>query len=386
MFQGNFEFFAPTRILIGGGQLSEIGHRSAKLGKKALLVTGKTSMAKAGTTDRVRKYLEEEGIESILFNQVEPNPGTETVRKGAQLGKKENCDLVIGLGGGSALDAAKAIAVAISHGDNVRSFFGRDKIPGPTLPIIAIPSTSGTGSEITPYSVLTDEEANRKDALSSEFILPKVSIVDPEIAMSQSPYLTSCTGMDALSHALEAYASPIASPFSDAVAAETIRLVSSYLRKAVRQGDDIEARSAMSSAATLGGMAVRLARAGAAHGLGQSVGALFHTDHGTTVGILLPYVMEFNMPAQAEKYAYVASLMGQKIEGLSIREAALLSVQAVRELIRDVDIPDNLSALGADIGKAQEIAEDAITQLPMKNNIRQPTLEEAKELYCRALG
>lgn len=388
MFQKYFEYFFPTRILFGRGRLSEVGHQCAKLGKKALLVTGKRSMEKMGITDQVKKCLKEEGIESILFNQVEPNPSLETVDKGARLAKKENCDLVIGLGGGSPLDAAKGITIVASYGENIKSFFGlnANKVPGPTLPLIAIPSTSGTGSEVTPYSVLTDKATNHKDGIGSEFIIPKISIVDPEIMMSQSPYLTSCTGIDALTHAIEAYVSPIASPFSDAVAAEAIRLISSHLRKAVWQGDDIEARSAMALASTLGGMAIRLAKAGAAHGVGQSVGGFFHTDHGATVGILLPYVMEVNMPARMEKYAYVAYLMGQRIEGLSKRKAALLSVQAVRELISDIDVPDSLSELGAEKSKAQEVAEDAMTQGPMKNNIRKLNLEEAKELYRNACG
>ncbi len=386
MFQHNFEYFIPSRILFGQGQLSQVGNQASRLGKKALLVTGRTSMSKAGITDQVRNYLKERKVGVVLFDKVEPNPSAETANKGAQLAKKENCDIIIGLGGGSTIDAAKAIAVIVSHGGNAKDYFRPREVPGPILPVVAIPSTAGTGSEVTRYAVLTDKTTNRKEAIQSEFIIPKISLVDPKIMVSQSSYLTSSTGMDALTHAIEAYTSLMSNPISDVYATKAIQLIAAYLRRAVWMRDDMEARSAMALASTLAGMAICWAGAGAAHALGMTVGGFFETPHGATVGILLPHVVECNLPAQLEKYTHIACLMGQSIKGLSKREAALASTQAVQELILDLDTPKDLIGLGAIKEKAKEVAEDAATQGAMKNNSRKLTLEEIENLYLKACG
>lgn len=382
----SFEYFMPTRILFGEVKAAEVGKVVTNLGRKAILVTGKTAMKQLGITDQVTDSLKKEKIESIAFDQVEPNPTIETVNQGSKLARKENCDLVIGLGGGSALDAAKAIAVMISHEGNAKDFLGSNNVPGPIVPLVAIPSTSGTGSEVTRYAVLTDKSTKRKQAMRSQFIIPRIAVVDPQIMKSQSSYLTSCTGIDALTHAIEAYVSPKANSLSDLIAAKAISLAARYLRRAVWNGDDTEARGGMALASTLAGMAICQAGTGAAHGLGMSIGGIFNADHGTTVGILLPYVMEFNLATSLDKYAYIAFLMGQKTTSPTTREAALEAVRTVRDLIQDIDIPLTLGQLKVRIELAPEVAEDAKEQGATKNNPRKLTPQDIKELYQRAYG
>jgi len=381
-----FDWIMPTKIIFGEGRLNEIGKIAAGVGNKAFLVTGKTAMKKLGFTQRVQDYLRSEGIDSILFDQIEPNPSLETANRGAQLAKENDCDVIIALGGGSTMDVAKAVSTVKTYRGSVEDYLGNDKVPGLILPIIAVPSTAGTGSEVTRYAVLTNTAINRKDSLRSEFIIPKVAIVDPELMVSQSPRLTSSTGIDALTHAVEAYTSPQADSFSDIAAAEAIRLVGIYLRRAVWEEENMEARSGMALASTLAGMAICQAGTGAAHGLGMSVGGFFNTEHGTTVGLILPYVMEYNFVANLEKYAKIATLLGEKVDGLSLRKAALKSIEAIVGFIQDIDIPSNLSQIGAKKEMADEIAKDAITQGAMRNNIRRLTSKEIKAIYKKACG
>jgi alcohol dehydrogenase class IV len=382
----SFDYLMPTRILFGEGRTTGVGKVVAKLGRKAILVTGKRAMKQLGITDQVMDSLKKEKVESVVFDQVEPNPTIETVNQGGELARKENCDVVIGLGGGSALDAAKAIAVMISHNGNAKHFLGRDNVPGPIVPLVAIPSTSGTGSEVTRYAVLTDKSTKRKQVIRSHFIIPRIAVIDPQIMKSQSSYLTSCTGMDALTHAIEAYVHPMANFLSDLITVKAISLAARYLRRAVWNGDDTEAREGMTLASTLAGMAICQAGTGAAHGLGMSIGGFFNTDHGTTVGILLPYVMEYNLPTSLNKYAYIAFLMGQNTTSLTTREAALEAARAVRDLIQDIDIPLTLGQLKVKIELATEVAKDAKEQGSTKNNPRKLTLQDIKELYQRACG
>ncbi|MCD6257690.1 iron-containing alcohol dehydrogenase [Candidatus Aerophobetes bacterium] len=259
----------------------------------------------------------------------------------------------------------------------------RKIIKGPLLPILAVPTTSGTGSEVTPYSVFTSGKA--KFAVRSPFTFPRVAILDPLLMASQSPYLTACTGMDALTHAVEAFVSRSAQPISDALAAQAIYLISRNLRKAVWTGDDIQARENMAVASNLAGMAIAQAGAGAAHGLGMVVGGFFDTDHGSTVGLLLPYIMEYNLSARLEKYAQVAYLMGERVEALSLREAALKAVSSVKNLIKDINLPSTLSEIGVRRESIDEMAKETLKQGAMKKNPKVMQIEDILELYQKCI-
>jgi len=378
------EYYMPTRVISGENSLSQIGSQAAGMGKKALLVTGKAAMRKLGITDRVIKYLKSEKIDVTLFDQVESNPKTEIVKKGAEIAKSEGCDLIIGVGGGSTIDTCKGIAVVATQGGDIEDYREERKIiKGPLLPILAVPTTSGTGSEVTPYSVFTSGKA--KFAVRSPFTFPRVAILDPLLMTSQSPYLTACTGMDALTHAVEAFVSRSAQPISDALAAQAIYLISRNLRKAVWTGDDIQARENMAVASNLAGMAIAQAGAGAAHGLGMVVGGFFDTDHGTTVGLLLPYIMEYNLSARLEKYAQVAYLMGERVEALSLREAALKAVNSVKNLIKDINLPSTLSEIGVRRESIDEMAKETLKQGAMKKNPKVMQIEDILELYQKCI-
>ena len=385
MFKINqsFSYSVPTKILLGLDTVSQIGKEAKNLGKRALLVTGKTAMKQLGITDKVKAYLESSQIQVDIFDQVTPNPMTDIINKGGKLARKRNCDLIIGLGGGSVIDAAKGIAIIATYGGNIENYIGVNRVPGPILPIIAIPTTSGTGSEVTMYAVFT--KGKEKAAVASNFVLPKVSILDPWLLTSQSPQLTACTGMDALAHAIEAYTSRKANVLSDMFAEEAIKLIGQHLRRAVWVGDDLEARMGMALASNLAGVAINWAGTTAGHAIGMSIGGFFGTDHGTTVGILLPHLMKYNVSANLKKFAEIAFLLGENIQEVSERNAALRSIEVVKDLILDIGLPQSLSEIGVKKEAISEIAKDSMTKPAFRNNLKILTEEEVCKICQDAL-
>jgi alcohol dehydrogenase class IV len=363
------QFTMPTKVVFGAGEFAQTAVEASRLGKKALIVTGKKAMRRLGFTERLLDLLAERKLGYELFEAVESNPGTEGVELGVALALEKGCDLVIGMGGGSVIDAAKAIACSAGLHIPIRELM-ETGAPGKGLPCIAIPTTAGTGAEVTAISVLTIKEQKRKDALRGYYNFADVAIVDPELTRGLSPYLTACTGIDALVHAVEAYTSPNANTISDLLAREAIELIGKSLRQAVYRSADLSARSSMALASNLAGMAIAQAGAGGAHGLGMTIGGLRNTDHGTTVGLLLPAVIKLNAGAVPEKYAEVARLLGENIAGLSLRAAADLAGEAVRALLNDLGLPVKLSAIGVTAELYPAIIEDTLTQNAWKSNPR----------------
>jgi len=342
----DLDFSMPTKLLFGQGRLKEVGEETRKYGQKALLVTGKRSAKKLGFTDGVIEYLKSEKVRTVLYDKVEPNPDKQTVDTGATLAKEEGCDIVVALGGGSALDVGKGITVVVSHGGEVWKYMGEGNVPGPTLPLIAIPTTAGTGSETTPFAMLSFREEKIKTFMGSPFIFPKVAIVDPTLMVAKSSYLSACTGMDALSHALEAYTSKLSQPISDRIALQAIELCSKSLPKVVMNGNNLEARTDMALASSLAGMAIAQAGCGNAHTIGNTVGGFFETDHGALMGLLLPHVMEYNIFTNLGKFIEIARIMGEKVDTLSPRSAAMKAVEAIKNLLIDIGLPQRLKDLG----------------------------------------
>lgn len=351
----SLNYHMPTRIIFGPGRMLEAGKEAKAMGKKAFLVTGRKAMKKLGVTDRLIDNLKSSGLDVTLFDKTEPNPSKETVHEGAELLKKEKADLVIGLGGGSALDAAKAIAVIASSGGDIWDYVGMDKITNPVLPIIAIPTTAGTGSEVTHIAVVSDKRNKLKDAVVSHHIFPQVALVDPELMIYMPQYVTASTGIDVLAHAIETYTSNFAQPISGTLALRAIELCSRNLPIASLKEKDIEARANMALASTLAGMAIAQSDTTVAHIIGEALGAFFNVDHGVAVGILLPYVMEYNLCTNLQKFAEIAHAMGERIESLMLREAALKSVDAAKCLLTDINLPLRLRDIG--------IKEDLITEM-----------------------
>ena len=341
-----FEAYTPTRIFVGKNTLAMVGDQAKSLGTTALLVTGRRSMRDAGCTDTVKRSLQQAGVSVEVFDQVDSNPSRETVNTGGEIARGRKVDLVIGLGGGSALDVAKGIAVIARHGGDVWDYVGGKQITGPALPLIAIPSTAGTGSEVTKYAVISDETAHLKEGFASDFIIPLVAIVDPEVMSTTPPRLTARAGGDALAQGVEAYLTKRANPFSDLLALESIRLCARHLPGVVRNGKDLDGRLAMGWASSLAGIAISYVDVVIGHHVSEAVGALFKTHHGETAALLLPYAMEFNAAQSEGRLAQIAAAMGEHVDGLPASAAARKAVDRVRALLREIGIPARLSDLG----------------------------------------
>lgn len=341
----SFNFFFPTRIVFGNGKLGIIGEETARLGKRALLVTYPSQSLK-NAVDQAVELLGQNGVETVLFTDIEANPTHAQVNRGGEAARDSGCDVVIGLGGGSAVDSAKAIAVVATEGVDIWDIYEGHPITRPSLPLVAVPTTAGTGTEATFFTVISHRELKRKEGFARTQFYPKLSIVDPLLTLSLSPYMTAATGLDALSHAIEAYYCRASTPVVEALAARAVRLVSENLRRAVFNGQDIVARYNMMLANTLAGMAITQSDSCLAHVVGEAVGAVYNTGHGVSVAVSLPATMEYNCFAAMDQMANIASWMGVDLFGLTKRELAALAPGAVRTLIEDVGLPRGLAALG----------------------------------------
>jgi alcohol dehydrogenase len=348
-----FNFYFPTCLIFGLGKFLSIGDEVKNLGKRALLVT----YADNSQTDVVHQavdLLKNAGVSTVIFAEAIANPTHTLVNKGSQLARQEQCDVVIGLGGGSAMDTAKGIAVAAPEDVDIWKIYEGTPINKESLPVVAIPTTAGTGSEATYYTVISNRELHRKEGFARPQFFPRLSIIDPQLTITLPPRITAATGMDVLTHAIEAYTSKLASPVSDLFAAEAIRLVGLFLRQATEDGKNLEARSNMLLASTLAGIAITHADTCLAHVIGEAVGAVFNTPHGLSVSLALPAVMEFNSPSNQPKYASITRILGDG-DGLSESQAAKKSPALVRKLIGDLGLPAGLAELG--VTESSEVTE-----------------------------
>ncbi len=379
----NYEFRAPQIIHFGLGCLKNVGTEASRYGKRALLVSDQ-SMQKAGYVSQALNHLKSGGIEAAVYDQVNTEPTDKIVLEGLRVYKDNKCELVIGLGGGSPIDAAKAIAAAANNSGNLADYLGIQKIPNRAAPIIAIPTTAGTGSEATRVVVITDVARDVKMMILSDYLMPQAAIVDPLLTLSMPGWVTASTALDALTHSIEAYISRKAQPLTDIISLESIRLIGTYLRRAWANPEDLEAKSQVMLAATLGGMAFSNSSVAMVHGMSRPIGACFHVPHGLSNAILLPLVMEFSCLAAPERFARVAEAMGESISGLTAMDAASAAVQSVRRLCEDVKIPraSELKLKSDEFMRmAPKMAEDALASGSPANNPRRPSKEEIIEVY-----
>jgi len=357
----NFVFSIPTLIVFGCNCVEELGKRVKSLeGSKALIVTDK-GIVNSGILEKVENILLKDNIEFIIFDEVEPNPLDTTVERGVDIAIREKCNIVIGIGGGSSMDAAKAVAMRVTNREGtLLDYIGINRVKNNPLPIIAVPTTSGTASELTIFSVLTNSKDMTKISIGSDLLTPKIAICDPTLTISMPPNITATTGMDALTHAIESYVTTVATPVTKALALESIRLIANNLRRAVSRGEDLQARTNMLLASLLAGMAFRHTRLGIAHALAMPLGSWdIRLPHGLANALVLPYVMEFNLPGNLEGYAEIAIAMGES-SGDTLRETALKSVKAVKELIRDIGLPKNLKSVGVKREDFDRISQEAM--------------------------
>ena len=383
----NINYFRTTpRIVMGPGSVAGVGDEAKALGATRVLVVTDPGIMDAGLLEPVTASLEAAGLDYNLFSQVAPDPRHETVKAclGGLTGDKPDC--VIGLGGGSPIDIAKTVAVMLTNAGDISDYCGIDLVPNPGAPTIIIPTTAGTGSEVTPIAILSDEEEKLKKGVVSPHLMPRVALLDPELTVGLPPAITAATGMDALIHAIEAYTSVNATGMTDMLAARAIELISDNLRTAFARGSDLEAREAMLEGALLAGIAFANAGVTAVHAFAYPIGAEFHIPHGVANTLMLAPVMRFNLVGNLAKFAEVAELMGQPVEGFPLREAAEMAVEAVMELAEDLKVPQSLSEFGITEEHLPELAQGVmkVTRL-LANNPRTMTAADAEDIYRQAL-
>ncbi|GHH98957.1 iron-containing alcohol dehydrogenase [Neobacillus kokaensis] len=381
----NFAVFRmPKSIFYGRNAFENVGKEAASRGKKALIVSDKI-MDSLGYVENCRNLLQNRGVESAVYLGVKSEPTDIYVAEALNLFKAENCDLVISLGGGSCIDTAKSIAVVATNGGYVGDYMGEKKIAHiPPIPHISIPTTAGTGSEATDATVITNTSNDVKMMIKQPAFMPDVAIVDPLLTISSPKSVTSATGVDALSHAIEAYLSRKAHPMSDTLALSAMKLIVNNLLTAYNDGENIDAREAMSLGSLQAGMAFSNASVCLVHGMSRPIGALFHVPHGISNAMLLPAVLEFSKDACIDRLADIGRIFDQKHKTLSNEEAAEMAVISVKELCRKLNIP-NLKGWGIDQKVFESVLEkmavDAIDSGSPGNNPRIPTHSELVELY-----
>ena len=379
-------YVSPPEIISGIGCLEGAMTRMKKLGDKALVVTDET-MSKAGLVEELTGLLRKAGIEAAVYDRVNEEPTTTHVEEGVACMEENKCQFLVGLGGGSPIDAAKIISAAAKHEQTSKDFQGIDKIKGPIYPLVAIPTTAGTGTEVTRVSIITDKTDNVKMLIISNYLVPDMAVCDSNLTVSMPRRLTAATGLDALTHAVEAYISIKAQPMTDILALEAVRLLSLYLRRAWCNGADLEARYYTMHAATLAGLAFSNSSVALVHGMSRPIGACFGVPHGISNAVLLPAVCRFTLPGAIERFARLAEVMGEPVSGLSRLETAERAVVFLERLCQDFNML-GLKNAGVERDElkdmAAKMARDAIASGSPGNNPRIATEEEIVQLYMDA--
>jgi alcohol dehydrogenase len=385
MSSQNFQIAMPQIIRFGAGVIGSLAAEVKSMGAKSVLIVTDPGVAKAGLTEPVKEQISKGGASADVFAKSEPEPTLPRLDAAVQELRIKKYDLLVGLGGGSSIDTVKGLSVLLAHGGRGQDYIGPNKIPGPGIPIVAIPTTAGTGSEVTQVAVFGDLQKEVKTGMFGPFLLARVALVDPSMTYGCPPSVTAASGIDALVHAIEAYTCNKANIFSDAVAVEAMKLISGNLRAAVRNGSDKDARSSMAEGALYGGMAFGNSGVGAVHAMAHLLGARFHVSHGVANGLLLSYIMESNFSANPAKFASVARLLGVKTEGLSAEEASSRGVAAARELAKDIGIPLRLRDVGVPRESLEKMAVDTMEATGMlASNARKLSLDDVRSIWQKA--
>ncbi|MBI4759292.1 MAG: iron-containing alcohol dehydrogenase [Chloroflexi bacterium] len=380
-----FEYQTRTRVVYGPGVVKDIGFEVGKLGgTRAVIVTDRV-LRSIGLVDRIVGGLEESGVELAgIYDDVPPNSEVKVVERGAQYAREQGCDVLIAVGGGSVIDTAKGMDVLLALGGSLLDYQGVGVVNQPLLPLIAVPTTAGTGSEVTLAAVIKDDASGLKLEFNSPYMMPNVAVLDPEMTITLPPMLTAATGMDALTHAIEAYVSNQAEPITDALGIHAIRMIAQALPVTVKNGGDLEARGEMLLAACIAGLSFSNALCGIVHAMAHACGGRYGVPHGVANSILLPYGMEFNLDSCPERFADIAVAMGVATKRASVQRAARLSVAAVRKLSADIGLPRRLRDVGVEADGILQLAEDALADAMMISNPRPAELPDVIQLLKRA--
>ena len=377
----------PSTIVTGAGAFDEAAPHAARSGMKHVLVVSDPYLVEQGLPDRLVDQFGQTGIEARVYGDVTPDPTDVNVEEGLALFREEGCDGVIAVGGGSSIDAGKGIAVMATNDGPLSEFAGYHRIPRPGVPLYAIPTTAGTGSEMTRVTVLTDTERNVKMMMLDAHLLPTAAFVDYTLTLSMPRPLTANVGVDTLTHGIEAYVSRKSGTMTDALALSCVDLVGRHLVRAWKHPDDHGARKGMMEAASLGGMAFANSSVCLVHGMSRPLGAVFHLPHGLSNSVLLPAVTQFSLPGAPDRYAVLARKLGWAGEEDDTPRACALLVDGLRKLNETVEIPtlrDCGISMEALTGALDKMAVDALESGSPQNNPRVPTAEEIKTLYLEA--
>lgn len=394
-------FHSAGELVFGRHATQLLGEIAPRLGARRILLITDSVLVKAGIVEAVHVPLSEAGVEVKVFSGGEPEPSTRAAEAAIALGRDFRPDAVLGLGGGSNMDLAKIAAVVLTHGGKPLDYAGDDKVPGPVLPLLCLPTTAGTGSEVSAAAVLTDVEQKIKVGVLSNYLRPRVALVDPLLSVSCPPKVTADSGIDALTHAIEAFTAvdnahfplPVGErsvyqgrhPFGDMFAEKAVELIGKFLRRAVAHGNDLDAREGMALAATLAGLAFSNVGVAAVHALEYPVGGATHCSHGAGNGLLLPFVMRYNLPARRQSFALLAPLLGANVEGMSEEDAAAAAIAAVEQLRADIGIPLRLRDLGVTETQLRPFAEKAYAiKRILRVNPRTVTVDDLESILRAA--
>lgn len=380
-----FGFYIPTVSLMGVGCSKEAGEQAKALGATNLLIVTDAGLARMGVADTIKGYIEAAGLKAVIFDGAEPNPTDKNVHDGVKVYQDNHCDGIVSLGGGSSHDCGKGVGMVIGNGGNIRDFEGVNKSTKAMPPFLAINTTAGTASEMTRFCIITNTDTHVKMAIVDWRCTPNIAINDPVLMVGKPPALTAATGMDALTHAVEAYVSTIATPITDACAIKAIELVARYLSPAVANGENLEARDKMAYAEYLAGMAFNNASLGYVHSMAHQLGGFYNLPHGVCNAILLPAVSQYNLIACPQRFADIAVAMGENISGLSVMEAAEKAIGAIRRLSASIGIPTGLKALNVKEEDLKVMAENAKKDACQFTNPRKATLEQVVEIFKAAM-
>jgi alcohol dehydrogenase class IV len=377
---------SPHLILAGFGAAERLGPEAKGIGATRTLVVTDKGVIDSGIGKKIKELLEKEGIGVECYDQVMADPDIVCFEACLEMAKKQKFDLIVGVGGGSSMDIASITSVLLTNPGTVYDYLGINLVKNPGIPTILIPTTAGTGAEVTPNAILTDTKEKLKKAVVSPYILPRVAMIDPMLTVSMPPSVTSSSGIDALTHAVESYTSNNATILTDLFAKEAMVMIGRSLRTAVAHGNNLKARYDMAIGSLYAGISLANAGVTAVHALAYPLGGTFNVAHGIANGLLLPYVMEFNVLGNIPKFAKIAQFLGEKIDHLPLLEQAYQAPKAVKAIYRDLKIPQSLTELKVPKEGIPAMAKAAInvTRL-MGNNPRTMTVQDVERIYERAL-
>lgn len=377
-------FKNPTQITYGFGAVNQLRDIIKQQGFKHVLIITDRGIVQTGLIEQLTGQMDD--IQYAVYADTKPNPTVTNCHDALQVLKEINAEAVVAMGGGSSIDVAKAVCLMATNEGPIEGYEGIDTCENDLLPLIAIPTTAGTASEVTTFTVITDEKRQYKFTVGGIRLAPKWALVDPLVTKSLPSHITAATGLDALVHAIESYTSKMANPITKALAREAIRKISANLRQAVYNGDNLEARNNMLMGSLLAGLAFNNTRLGNCHALSHPVSAIYGVPHGVANSILIPHVMEFNSLAAPELFSDIAEDMGENLDGLTLMERAQAAVNGVKKLSKDINIPSDFSTYNVDESQLDRMTKDALLSGNIAVNPRKTSYEDVIELYKKSIG